>query len=107
MIERNSRSEKARYQPSLVSAWIDDAQAIQVKAIDHLLNTHPPMLDTVAQDIMRPGVDHQKGAPGMSVAQVMRAAFVKRLTGCSYPQLAFWLKDSITYRRFCQYGLAD
>ena len=41
----------------------------------------------------------------MSAAQVLRAAFVKQWEGCSYPDLAFHIIDSRSYRNFCRIGI--
>jgi IS5 family transposase len=43
----------------------------------------------------------------MSSEQVLRALIVKQLNGFSYEELAFHLEDSLSYRRFCRFGLGQ
>src|SRR6266542_2657065 len=43
----------------------------------------------------------------MSSEQVLRALIVKQLSGFSYKELAFHLDDSLTYRRFCRFGVGE
>ena len=43
----------------------------------------------------------------MSGEQVLRAAILKQMHGCSYPDLTFGLADSPTFRTFCRIGMVD
>ena len=52
----------------------------------------------------RRGCSKTRAREGLSAEQVLRALMIKQLNGFSYRELAFHLADSVTYRRFCQFG---
>lgn len=83
----------------------DSEHAKELKAMHDLLIANPTISELAAQDLVAEAVDRDKGAPGMSADQVVRAAIVKQLNGYSYTELAFHLEDSICYQRFCLIGL--
>ncbi|NOY93999.1 MAG: transposase [Deltaproteobacteria bacterium] len=75
--------------------------------MSRILDGIPEAAGYVHEDLVR-GVAHpEKGRPGMSAEQVLRIALIKQMTGFSYEQLAFHLGDSMSYRAFCKFGLAD
>ena len=43
----------------------------------------------------------------MSGEQILRCLLVMQMSGMTYRQLAFHLRDSSTYRSFCRFGVAD
>ena len=92
---------------SLVTAPIEHEHAAELDEISRVLDAHPEIAAWLEKDIVAPGVDLDKGRPGMTPEQVLRAVIVKQLTGFSYEDLGFCLLDSTTYRRFCCIGAFD
>jgi IS5 family transposase len=67
--------------------------------IDQWLNQHPQVLAWVSKDL----AGHlTQGRPGMSSEQTLRAAIVLRYRGCSFRDLEFVLKDSLSFQSFCR-----
>lgn len=91
----------------LTPAGIDHPHAKELEAISAILDSMPKVSELALQDLIRPGVKVDRGAPGMSGDQVIRAAIIKQMNGFSYEELAFHLQDSITYGRFCLIGIAE
>ena len=85
---------------------VDHPFAEEIKMIDSILEKNKKIYDLAYEDLTR-NVKSKAGADGMSAEQVVKAAILKQMTGCSYKQLAFHLIDSSTYRRFCHIGIAD
>lgn len=84
------------------------ARALDLARIDQLLQDTPELADLVAADLPRTaGASAEIGRPGMTGAQVLRAAIVKSLEGCSYEELAYLIDDSKTYRWFCDVGWGE
>ena len=92
---------------SLVTAPIEHEHAEELDEISRVLDAHPEIIAWLERDIVGPGFAVDKGRPGMTPEQVLRALIVKQLTGFSYKDLAFALVDSLTYRRFCLIGAFD
>jgi IS5 family transposase len=91
-------------QLNLVSDWLAFDHAKELQAIGGLLDEHPTVAELVWQDLAAQGLLKDTGAEGLSAEQVLRALLIKQLNGFSYRELAFHLADSVTYRRFCQFG---
>jgi len=84
---------------------IDHPRAKELEQISQILDTIPTILDLVLQDLTHGLKNRDCGAEGMTAEQVLRAAIIKQSEGFSYPELAFHLIDSTTYRNFCRIGL--
>lgn len=83
---------------------IPHVHAQELEAMDRLLHENPTLEQKVLQDLER-GVEHPTvGRPGLSAAQVVRAAILKQMNGFSYSILHFHLLDSVSYRWFCGFG---
>jgi IS5 family transposase len=91
-------------QLNLVADWLAFDHAKELQAIAGLLDEYPTVADLVWQDLAPQGLLKDTGAEGLSAEQVLRALLIKQLNGFSYRELAFHLADSVTYRRFCQFG---
>ncbi len=66
--------------------------------IDHWLNHSPCLLDWIAKDL---DSNSLRGRPGMTCDQVLRAGLLMQYRQCSYRELAFLLKDSLSFQYFC------
>jgi IS5 family transposase len=93
-------------QPPLMQAQIDHEHARELAEISDILDSMPEVLAAIEQDLSE-GRRSDRGRPGMSAEQVLRALVVKQMNGFSYDQLAFHLADSSTYRTFCRIGSFD
>src|SRR5215210_1949965 len=91
-------------QLNLVSDWLAFDHAKELQAIAGLLDEHPTVAELVWQDLAPRKLLKDAGAEGLSAEQVLRALIIKQLNGFSYRELACHLADSVTYRRFCQFG---
>jgi transposase, IS5 family len=84
---------------------IDHPRAKEFERISQILDSIPTILDLVLQDLTLGVENSDCGAEGMTAEQVLRAAIIKQSEGFSYPELAFHIIDSNTYRNFCRIGL--
>jgi len=92
-----------RRQMPLSAPRSSHARAAELADIDRLLEDTPALAELVAADLPHaPGTSADRGRPGMSGEQVLRASFVKSMEDASYDDLAFHLDDSNTYRWFCR-----
>ena len=70
-------------------------RAKELAALDRLLEDTPALAEMVARDLPHTeGASPTNGRPGMTGDQVLRAAIVRSLEGCSYEDLAFHIADS-------------
>jgi IS5 family transposase len=99
--------EKIHQQLRLVSGGIDHVHAQEWDAISAILDSVPGALTWVHEDLVGGPRSPRAGREAMSSEQVLRALIVKQLSGFSYEELAFHLDDSLTYRRFCRFGLGQ
>lgn len=99
--------EKIHRQLRLVSAGIDHVHAREWDAISAILDSVPGALTWVHEDLVGGPRGPRAGREAMSSEQVVRALIVKQLNGFSYEELAFHLEDSLTYRRFCRFGVGQ
>jgi IS5 family transposase len=93
-------------QPSLMQAQIEHEHARELAEISDVLDSMPEVLAAIEHDLSD-GRRSDRGRPGMTAEQVLRAMVVKQMNGFSYDQLAFHLADSSTYRTFCRIGSFD
>ena len=100
--------EKWQKQMPLVDPTGSHPQEKELKAISSIICSTPIIVDRVLQDLNRGKIIcRREGANGMSADQVLRAALVMFLFGCTYEELAFHINDSRSLRRFCGIGIAD
>ena len=98
--------ETIEHQLPIVLTKVEHVHARELARIGELLDELPQVARLVIKDLV--GKRSRKtGRRGLSGDQVVRCLVVKLLTGCSYRQLAFHLEDSISYRAFCLFGIAD
>lgn len=94
-------------QRNLTPVPIDHAIAKELEAVSRILDSEPTLAELVAQDLVPAGKRADRGAPGMTGNEVLRAAVIKQMNGYSYAALAFHLADSVTYQRFCGFGMGE
>jgi IS5 family transposase len=94
------------HQLPLTQGFIEHDHARELEMIGVLLDRIPEVLERVWQDLLS-GNAAERGRPGMSASQVLRALTVKQMNGFSYEELAFHLMDSRCYRTFCGWGAFD
>ena len=99
--------EKVHQQLPLVSGRIDHVHAREWEAISTLLDSLPGAIAWVHEDLVGGPRGSRIGREAMSSEQVLRTLIVKQLNGFSYEELAFHLEDSLTYRRFCRFGMGQ
>ncbi len=99
--------EKIHQQLRLVSGQIDHVHAREWDAISAILDSVPGALTWVHEDLVGGPRSPRTGREAMSSEQVLRALIVKQLNGFSYEELGFHLEDSLTYRRFCRFGMGQ
>jgi IS5 family transposase len=80
-------------------------KVMELEKISTILSNNANIYELVAQDLGQ--ADHDTGANGMTVEQVVRAAIIKQMEGFSYEELAFHLEDSRAYRTFCRFGFGE
>jgi len=101
------RSPHRRQMP-LTAPRTAHARAKELADIDRLLEDNPSLAAMVARDLPHTkGASADNGRPGLTGDQVLRAAIVRVLEGCSYDELAFYLSDSQSYRWFCRIGWGE
>ncbi len=96
-------------QLSITEDWLELDHSKELETISRLLDEHPRIAALALQDLQATSAlgEQDTGASGMSADQVVRALLVKQMNGFSYRGLAFHLADSLSYRTFCQIGIAD
>jgi len=94
-----------RIQRALTEPWLDLPYSKELKAIDRLLSDQPTIGRLASQDLTRKQRD--RGRPGMSGEEVIRALVLKQMNQYSYAELSFQLHDSQTVRTFMGYGIGD
>ena len=94
-------------QRPLTQPWIDHPQARHLEHITEVLDALPEAAELVLKDLVRAGVDPNKGRQGMSAEQVLRVLIIRQMQDFSYEELEFHLADSATFRAFCGLGIAD
>jgi IS5 family transposase len=78
-------------------------RAIELCAMSDALDANAQVLRRVQADLLRVRkADARQGREGMTAEQVVRAALVKQMFGCSYEELSFHLGDSLALRGFCR-----
>ncbi len=88
----------------LAEAAPDHPKAKELATISEILDNNFSIYDLVLQDLGSPSHDNdgENGARGMTAEQVLRAAIIKQIEGCSYRELDFHLADSRAYGLFCR-----
>lgn len=98
---------KIHQQLRLVSGQLDHVHGREWGTISAILDAVPGAVTWVHEDLVGGPHGPRGGREAMSSEQVLRALLVKQLNGFSYEELAFHLEDSLTYRRFCRFGLGQ
>ena len=93
-------------QMPLTDVGINHPRAMELKRISRILDENPIINKMVLQDLTRGAKTSDTGAGGMSAEQVVRAALVKQMEGCSYRELEFHIVDSRSYCDFLRMGVA-
>jgi len=88
--------KKNQKQMPLMPSDIQHPRAKELERISKILDSIPTITDMVLQDLTSGVKNHHRGAQGMSVEQVLRAAIIKQSEGFSYEELAYHLTDSRT-----------
>ena len=76
-----------------------------LEKISMMLDEHPTIAKSAFSDLTNKGKHLDLGRRSLSADQVVRAAILGRLLGCSYRDLDFNLEDSSAGRRFVRLGL--
>ena len=74
--------------------------------VNSWLSQHAEVLDWVTEDLY-PDSPPPDGRRGMPCDQVLRAALVKQYRHCSYRELVFLLKDSLSFQHFTRVDPLD
>ena len=93
-------------QRPLVPPSIEHPHARELQRISAVLE-QVPAADLVLKDLIGAGIDGDRGRQGLSAEQVLRVLLLKQMHDLSYEELEFHLADSVTYRAFCGFGMAD
>jgi IS5 family transposase len=99
---RTTRKRQQRFAPGIEG----HPHGRELVAMSEVLDAVPEVLEMVRVDLIGE-VDPDKGRPGLTAEQVLRALVVKQMNRFSYEELAFHLEDSSAYRAFCCFGFAD
>jgi len=92
----------------LVSRIFNHEHARELEQISRVLDELGTELTSlIHQDLIRGLRKPEKGREGLSAEQVLRILVIKQLKQYSYKQLMFHLGDSVSYRRFCRFGICD
>lgn len=87
--------------PQLMPLYVNRSQARQLRQMSKTLDAHPEMEELVLKDLIRGLKEPEQGRLGMSARQVLRVLVIKQLTELSYPDLSFYLADSVSSSLFC------
>jgi IS5 family transposase len=104
---RNEMRKTHRIQLPLLSLGTSHPHAKELDAISSILDSTPAVGELALLDLLPPGVDSNRGKPGMTGQQAVRAAILKQMHGYSYEELEFHLTDSAAFRRFVEIGLGE
>src|SRR5207247_6614341 len=77
----------------------------ELKAISQWLDEHRGLLNLVAGDLRRHGIQ-ETGRHGLPAEAVVRCALLKQYRQLSYEELAFHLEDSASFRAFARLPLS-
>lgn len=94
-------------EPELVYAVVEGKQARELKMMSDVLDAEPAVLKLVYDALVEAGGSPDKGRGTMTAEQVLRCMLVMRMHDLSYRDLAFTLRDSISIRTFCRFGIGD
>lgn len=100
---RVTRDEQLRLAPGVMG----HERGRELVAMSEVLDAAPEILEFVRADLLERGQDSERGRPGMTAEQVIRALVIKQMNKFSYDELAFHLEDSLAYRTFCRFGYGD
>ena len=89
------------YQPG------DHVQSRELAAISNLLDSEPSIVRLVHEALVASGAKPGTGRDAPTAEQVLRCLVIKMTYGFSYRDLEFHIADSVTFRAFCRFGLAD
>jgi len=98
---------KQKHDAADCPAYVDHPHADELREIDRIIGESPDLCELVRLDLIRGGIAPDRGRGGMSARQVLGAAVAYHLSAPSFEDLAFRLKDSASYRRFCRIPDAD
>jgi len=100
---RQTRDKQLRLVPGIM----DHSRGRELVAMSEVLDSLPQLLEMIQGDLLEEGVDPNKGRPGLTAEQVLRALVIKQMNEYSYDELAFHLADSMAYQAFCRFGYGD
>jgi len=89
------------YQPG------DHAQSRELATISGLLDSEPDIVRLAHEALIAAGAKPGTGREAPTAEQVLRCLVVKMMHGYTYRDLEFHIADSVTFRAFCRFGLAD
>jgi len=75
--------------------------AHELKRMSDWLDTHPELLDRVAEDL-QPGGGSARGRSGLTIDSILRCAILKQYRQVDYRTLAFYLRDSVSFIEFAR-----
>ena len=88
-------------QQSIFQSETDHEIAHELKRMSDWLDTHPELLDLVAQDLnSRRG--STRGRSGLTIDTILRCAILKQYRQVDYRTLAFYLRDSVSFVEFAR-----
>jgi len=89
------------YQPG------DHVQSRELAAISALLDSEPEIVRLVDEALIAGGAKSGTGRDAPTAEQVLRCLVIKMTYGFSNRDLEFHVADSVSFRAFCRFGLAD
>jgi len=88
-------------QQSIFQSETDHEIARELKRMSDWLDTHPGLLDLVAQDV-RSRRGSTRGRNGLTIESILRCAILKQYRQVDYRTLAFYLRDSVSFVEFAR-----
>jgi len=94
-------------QTSLVYQPGSHVQSRELASISGLLDSAPDIVRLVHEALVAAGGKPGTGRDAPTAEQVLRCLVIKMAHGYSYRDLEFHIADSVTFRAFCRFGLAE
>jgi transposase, IS5 family len=89
------------YQPS------DHVQSRELASISRVLDSQPEIVRLVHESLVAAGGKPGTGRDAPTADQVLRCLIIKQTHGFTYRDLEFHIADSVSFRAFCRFGLAE
>ena len=88
-------------QRSIFQTTTNHEIAHELKRMSDWLDTHPELLNRVAEDLQSGG-GSVRGRSGLTIDSILRCAILKQYRQLDYRTLAFYLRDSVSFVEFAR-----